>query len=126
MPKNLFSKYACQKASPSFAYLPVSTLNPFLLRLLSAAFPPAWRAGCTLCAGYPFRQAVKLSMCANGKCRMLMLLHDPPEVLPKQKTVRSRSFLFTLSLTARGRGQKLTILEIFKNFYALVMEKTVK
>lgn len=35
-------------------------------------------------------------------------------------------FLFSLSLTARGRGQKLTILEIFKNFYALVMKKTVK
>lgn len=34
-------------------------------------------------------------------------------------------FLFSLSLTARGRGQKLTILEIFKNFYTLVMEKTV-
>lgn len=115
-----------KRHNPSFAYLPVSNLNPFLLRLLSAAFPPAWRAGCTLCAGYLFRQAMKLSMCANGKCRVSVLLHGSPEVLPKQKTVRSRSFLFSLSLTARGRGQKLTFLEFFKNFYALVMKKTVK
>lgn len=83
-----------KRHNPSFAYLPVSTLNPFLLQLLSAAFSPAWRAGCTLCAGYLFRQAMKLSMCANGKCRVSVLLHGPPEVLPKQKTVRSRSFYF--------------------------------
>lgn len=69
---------------------------------------------------------MKLSMCVNGKYRMFMLLHGPPETLLNLKTVRSRSFLFSLSLTARGRGQKLTILEFFKNFYALVMKKTVK
>ena len=78
----------------SFVYLPVPTPNPFLLRLLSAAFSPAWRAGCTLCARYLFRQAVKLSMCVNGKCRIFMLLHDPAETVLKQKTVRSRSFYF--------------------------------
>lgn len=38
---------------------------------------------------------------------------------------QEQKFLFSLSLTARGRGQKLTILEFFKNFYALVMKKTV-
>lgn len=126
MPNIYFPHMPVKRHNPSFAYLPVSTLNPFLLRLLSAAFSPAWRAGCTLSAGYPFRQAMKLSMCANGKCRMSMLLHGPPETLRKQETVWSRSLLFSLSLTARGRGRKLTILEIFKNFYTLVMKKTVK
>lgn len=124
--KIYFPHMPFKRHNPSFAYLPVSTLNPFLLRLLSAAFSPAWRAGCTLSAGYLFRQAMKLSMYANRKCRMSMLLHGPPETLLKQETVRSRNFLFSLSLTARGRGRKLTILEIFKNFYAFVMEKTVK
>ncbi len=102
-----------KRHNPSFSYLPVSTLNPFLLRLLSAAFPPAWRAGCTLCAGYLFRQAMKLSMCVNGKYRMFMLLHGPPETLLKLKTVRSRSF-FIFPFT--NRTWERAKINHFRNF----------